>query len=292
VLDAWKQVREGSATTPKGTPTFSDLAAPPDTVGTGKNQIILTEEEHGRYAKLVGDARRAIIGAAIQKPAYASGGQGDKERILAEAKAAADAYGRTQFGIELAQQATDDAARTRAANVALSGADNGATMDTLARLAAQGSLTPGVKAALDSQRTYQDPLQPRYELSVDEYLRGSQLVQTYLAAPPYKIALSSQDALQVAHETALLRSAYTAMEREAAGRGLKIWQLDAYKTYLAQRLNTKVGGYPMVRFTNLDGTVNPAVVSTQRGALAQDPLWSRFSAIAKKRDPYAPQVGE
>jgi hypothetical protein len=289
VLDAWKTVRENSAKNAKGSLTFSDLTAPDATIGSGVAQIALTPDEHGRLAQLVGDARKAIIGAAIASPSYQTGGQGDKEKILADAKTQADAYGATQFGVELAKSATDDTTLTRAAHIALSatGNDTGRTMDTLAQLAAQGSLTPGTKAAIDSERTYQDPLAPKYELSVDEYLRGSQLVQQYLAAPAYRIG-DQQTALAASHELALLQSAYDVLSRQATATGVKMFTLAGYKTYLSQYESVKAGGFPISRFANIDGSIRDTAVSPQRQALSQDPLWSHFRAVATKRDPYAP----
>jgi len=289
VLDAWKAVRDGSAKSAKGTPTFSDLTAPDDTIGSGASQIVVTPEEHTRLAKLVGDARRAIIGQVTSDPKFASLGQGDKEKALADAKTKADNLGRTQFGIEVAKTATDDTARTRAVNIALNAAsgDTGKTMDILTALNTQGTLTPQTKAAVDAQRTYSDPLAPKYELSVDEYLHGNDLVQRWVQAPAYNVG-DPQTWLAAAHEATLLRAAYDALNREAAARGVSVYQLAGYKTYLAQYRTVKVGNYPIARFVDIDGTANEAAVSNQRDALTNDPLWSRFRAIAEKRDPYTP----
>lgn len=281
VLDAWAAVRAGSEKGVKGSPSFSDLVAPDDTIG----KVLLTAKEADSLAVLTGKTRDALLSQVVGSPRWATMGQVDKERALEGAKAFADRIGREQFALGLAKEAVDDTTRTRAVKVALTGADRAQTMDVLSKL--QGTLTQNVKAAIDSERSVTDPTAKGYELTVDQHLQGGALVAQYLSFPAYRIGDSTVWAA-ASKEIGLLKTARSAMERIATSRGVPVQQLDSWKQYLADYQKT-VAGFPVSRFMDLSGTVRDSAISTQRLALSQDPLWRSFKDIAEKRDPYYPR---
>ncbi|MDE1822596.1 MAG: hypothetical protein KGI98_17305, partial [Euryarchaeota archaeon] len=118
---AWNDVRSTSETKPDGSPTFPDLApVTTRTVPGGQKGIALDDKELDRLQELTGQAREGAIAARVAAPDWATLGQGDKEKALTAARDNADKQGRVLFGLEHAQQASDDLGRTRGSLIALS----------------------------------------------------------------------------------------------------------------------------------------------------------------------------
>lgn len=277
VTDAWADTRNKN-------PGMSDLVPPSKKIGT----IELTNAEADKLSVIVGQQRNTALTKYVTSPQYQADDPLTRRKTLEQIRDQATEVGKIAYGIQAAKGAKNDVDRTAGATIALGAAGSKATkMGAISALAAQGSLTQAVGTALDDMRKQPNPLKANYEPSVKEYLDGSQLVNNYLATPPFSAGTPQdwQDAITKGNQ---LRSVYMSIKRQADIAGKKPEQMPDYisyytKDYAPARTS---GNVPISAFVTPEGTLNPGMVNPQRKALEESNLWRMFGDVARQQDPY------
>lgn len=184
----------------------------------------------------------------------------------------ADDAGKVEFAKRLMAEAQDLPSKLRAMKIATGGA-NSAYDKALAIIALRPD--PMTAIEFDNLRKEVDPASKNYELSIDDHLKGYELVQRWNNAPPWLIGNRDEWAAAKG-QAAIYKPMYDQMSREAKVRNIQIERHPDYRTvmrYFAEHRE-------LHKYYNEDGNPDWDLVSKERAAIRKHPLWGKFQSAA------------
>ena len=245
-------------------PTFSDLSLVRQT----------------QYQHLVKEAVDVRLTSLLQSPQYQSASDAKKQEILDSNKRAVEREVKVDFALNVAMSGSPDEL-VPAINGALDAAGtNYLKGQTLEEIRKMGKLTPEVIRSVDARRV-------EGGLTVDEYLRGSQEVKKWLAAPEFVVGSKAEwDA------AALAASRLRTLVADAKKRGLTNPMADEdianfYLYSLGGNRTTTQPGW-LATLYEKDGSKRDGVVSQERKDIQKSPLWDRFRSSAQQAERVLP----
>ena len=245
-------------------PTFSDLSL----------------VRQAQYQNLVKQAVDARLASLLQSPQYQNAPDAKKQEILDSNKRAVEREVKVDFALNVAMSGSPDEL-IPSINGALDAAGtNYRKGQALEEVRKMGKLTPEVVRSIDARRGGGG-------LTVDEYLRGTQEVSRWLAAPEFSLGSKAEwDA------AALAASRLRALVADAKKRGLTnpMSDPDIASYYLYSLGGNKATTQPgwLATLYEKDGSKRDAVVSPERRAIQKSPLWDRFRSSAQQAERVIP----
>lgn len=243
-------------------------------VGSTSTADLLPAEYQFALNTLIDKSKTAASAALIQSPGYKNADPETQKKMLDNTSSQALKSAKTDYGVALTKDADPEQA-SLGATLAIESAGNRLEQArTVARIQAQGSLTPDLARRLDAQRKQTDPSKANYEPTVSEYIQGRALSDRWLAAPRFVVG-SRQDWDQAAVAAETLKK----LVADAKARGRNPAEDKDIQNFYAysvggDRASNRVG--MLATLYERDGSKREAAISPGRRSIQGNPLWRLF----------------